>query len=433
MNKKIIIKNGTVVNYNEASKSDILLFEGKIQKMAKNINFSDAEIIDAEGKYIFPGGIDPHVHFNLQTFAGFTADNFITGSQAAFSGGTTTVIDFVTPEKNESLISALQKRRKEAEKSLVNVFFHVSPISWSKNTAKEMEQCVNEYGIKSFKVYTAYKNSIGTSDADLLKILEVAKKLKVLITVHCETEEIINFMRQKYLSAGKTTPKYHPLSRPSIAEAEAINRVIRFAEIIDTPIYIVHVSTKEGIEIIEQAQNRGVKVFAETCPHYLLLNDEVYNQPFNEASKYVLSPPIRKKADSLALWRAIQKGVIQTIGTDHCSFNIKGQKDKGISDFTKIANGAGSVEHRLCLLYTYGVLQNKISLKKMVELVSWQPAKIFGLSDRKGLIKAGYDADIVIWNPNKENIISHKTHKQNCDNNIYEGFKIRGEAERINK
>ena len=435
MKKKIIIKNGTIINYNETIKADILISDNKIKKISCQtpLEVSDNffEIIDAKGKYIFPGAIDPHVHFNLPTFAGITADDFYTGSLAALAGGTTTVIDFVTPQKDESLVEALKKRKKEAEKSLIDVFFHVSPILWNKNTAKEMEICVKKYGVKSFKIYTAYKNNIGINDDEIIKVLQTAKKLGVVVNIHCENDEIINFLRKKYISEGKTSPKYHALSRPDIAEAEAINRLITYAEIIDTTIYIVHVSTKKGIELIEQAQKRGVKIYAETCPHYLLLNDSVYNLEFEKSAKYVLSPPLRKKVDNKALWDAISKGVIQTVGTDHCSFNLKGQKDKGSNDFTKIANGAGSVEHRLSLLYTYGVLQNRISINKMIELLAWQPAKIFGLSDRKGAIKVGYDADIVIWNPDKKSIISKNTHKQNCDNNIYEGFEVFGEVDRV--
>ncbi len=426
--KNIIIKKGLIITSTKSYVADILIEGTKIVKISENIVKKNAEIIDAKGKYIFPGAIDPHVHFNLTTPAGTTADDFITGSNAALHGGTTSVVDFVTPQKGEKLTDALIKRKKEAIGAKTNVFFHVSPIEWTDTTAQEMRECVDKFGVKSFKIYMAYKRGIGLNDDILMNVLETAKELNVLVTVHCENDEIINHLRQKFISEGKTEPKYHPLSRPAIAEAEAINRIITLAEIVNTPLYIVHVSTKLGIEAIEQAQKRGVKVFAETCPQYLLLDDSVYNQEFNEAAKFVLSPPIRKKIDQIALWQAIQKGVIQTIGTDHCSFNLKGQKDLGINDFTKIANGAGGVEHRMELLYTYGFTQNKISINKMVEITASNPAKIFGLKN-KGEIKEGYDADIVIWNPDIRNKISYKTQQQNCDNNIFENFITIGKSE----
>lgn len=426
----ILIKNGTIVNYNSVEISDIFIDNGIISKVAPNLNINANEIIEAQGKYIFPGGIDTHVHMNLPTAAGFSSDNFIAGSKAALTGGTTTIIDFVTPNKGQSLVDAFIKRKKEAEKSSVNVFFHVSPVEWRNTTADEMEELVTKYGIKSFKIYLAYKNSIGINDDVIIKVLETAKRLNVLVTAHCENDEIINFMREKLIFEGKTEAKYHPVSRPAEAEALAIHKLIVFAKLIDTPIYIVHVSTRRGIEYIEKAQQKGVKVFAETCPHYLLLDDSVYNQEFNKAAKYVLSPPIRKKFDNDALWNAIEKGIVSTIGTDHCAFNLKGQKDLGKNNFTKIANGAGSIEHRLKLLLTYGVFQEKISLQKFVEISSKNPAEIFGI-ERKGQIKEGFDADLYIFNAKGEETISVKNHVQNCDNDIYEGFKTKGKIERV--
>ncbi len=428
----ILIKNATVVNYDSLKQTDILIDNSIIAKVAPNITFNADKTIDANEKYVFPGGIDPHVHMHLPTGAGFSADDFASGSKAALSGGTTTIIDFVTPTKGQSLVDAYLKRKKEAEKSLINVRLHVSPVEWRDSTANEMQELVEKYGIRSFKIYLAYKNSIGIDDNTIIKVMETAKKLGVLVTAHCENDEIINFLRKKLISEGKTLPKYHPVSRPAEAEAEAIHKMIVFSKFIDTPIYIVHVSTRRGIEYIENAQRKGVKVFAETCPHYLLLNDSVYDQKFDVAAKYVLSPPIRKKFDNEALWKAINNGVISTIGTDHCPFNLKTQKDFGKNDFTKIANGAGSVEHRLKLLYTYGVAKKKISLQKFAEITSKNPADIFGIKN-KGQIKEGFDADLFIFNPNSKSIISTKTHIQNCDNDMYEGFETIGEIETVIK
>lgn len=425
---KTIIKNGTIVNSNEQFKADVLIIDNKIAKIGSLEEQNADKIIDATGKFVIPGGIDPHVHMHLPTPAGYSSDNFESGSKAALFGGTTTIIDFVTPEKGQSLVDAYKLRVEEAKNAKTNVKFHVSPIEWRESTADEMQELVEKYGVTSFKIYLAYKSGIGISDDVVVKVLQTAKKLGALVTAHCEFDEVINVLREKFIAEGKTKPKYHPLSRPAEAEVEAIRRFLLLARYIETTVYIVHVSTKTGIEMIQKAQNKGMSVYGETCPHYLLLDESVYDQEFEKSAKYVLSPPIRLKKDQDKLWESIQNGTVQTIGTDHCPFNLVGQKDKGINDFTKIANGAGGVEHRLELLYTYGVEKGIISMQKFVEITSTNAAKIFNLQN-KGAIKEGFDADIVIWNPNVERKISVKTQHQNCDSNIFEDFKIKGQAE----
>jgi len=424
----ILIKNGLIVDSEKSFISDIYIENNIIKKIEKDLQLNANQIIDAKNKLIFAGAIDPHVHFNLPSFRGKTADDFLSGSQAAIYGGNTTVIDFVSPAKGESLITALENRKKESEEALCNVYLHVTPSWWGENTEKEIETCINKFGINSFKIYMAYKAGIGINDDIILKTMQVVAKHNGIVTLHCENDELVEFHRNKLLSEGKTEPKYHAISRPIEAETEAISRAILYSQTTDCQIYIVHVSTQKGIEMIAEAQKNGVKVFAETCPHYLLLDDSVFENEFEIAAKYVLSPPLRKKEDNDALWNAIKDGVIQTIGTDHCSFNIKGQKDFGRNDFTKIVNGAGGVEHRLEMLYTYGVLGNKISINKMIEICCENPAKIFKIRN-KGFIKEGFDADLVIWNPDFEHIITLDNQKQKCDNNIYENFKTNGIAE----
>jgi len=425
----LLIKNGTLVSSTEVKKADILLKDGKIFKIEPTISEADADkIIDATAKLIFPGGIDPHVHLDLPTPAGKSYDSFETGSRAALLGGTTTLLDFVTPHKNQSLIEALHLRQEEAKNCYTDYSFHVSPVNWNENTAEELKQCTEIEGITSFKFYMAY--DIGLSDFEIAKVMQTVSELGGLVTVHAENGGIINHLREKFVQEGKIQPKYHALSRPEITEEEAINRVISIAKITNCRLYIVHVSSGKGIELISKAQKEGVQVLAETCPHYLLLDDSVYNQEFEKSAPYVLSPPLRTKNDQNALWEAIQSHSIQTIGTDHCPFNLHGQKDIGISDFTKIPNGAGGIEHRMSLLFTYGVLENRISLMRFVELTSTNAAKIFGLSQKGDLIQ-GYDADLVIWNPLVEKSISVKTHYQNCDSDIYEGFKTKGVAETV--
>jgi dihydropyrimidinase len=424
----IIIKNGKIINADNSLIADVLITGEKILTIEKDIlPGNDDKVIDATGRYIFPGGIDPHVHLNLKTASGFSNDDFLSGSKAALNGGTTSIIDFVTPEKNESLLEALHKRKNEASNCLIDHKFHVSPVKWDENTAEEIKACI-QAGITSFKVYMAYKDSIGLNDEDLFKVLKTVGTVGGIVAIHCEMGDEIEALRNQYFTAGKIEPKYHPLSRPPHTEAKAVKKAIELAKKAKCPIYIVHVSSPLSLTHIRNAQSKGQTVYAETCPQYLLLNDSVYNQEFEKAAPFVMSPPLRKKEDNGALWNALADDTLQSIGTDHCPFKMV-QKRFGKEDFRKIANGAGGIEHRLALLYTFGVLQKKIPLERFVALTSTNPAKIFGWFPRKGIIQEGSDADIVIWNPDHEETISVKTHHQNCDSNIYEGITIKGKAE----
>jgi dihydropyrimidinase len=427
---KILITNGTIVTSTDKYKSDILIIDGQINLIKYQIKSPKADkIINAKGYYIFPGGIDPHVHMHLPTSAGYSSDDFLTGSRAALYGGTTTLIDFVTPKKGQSLTDALLQRKEEAKNSMVDFSFHVSPIEWRYTTEHEINDCIGE-GVTSFKVYMAYKDTIGLNDRVLLKVMKAVGKVGGMVTVHCELGEEIDVLRNKFFEEHHIEPEYHPLSRPEELEAGAVKRAIELANQVNCPLYIVHVSAKESLTHIEEAQHRGQKVYSETCPQYLLLDDSRYKGDFAQTSRYIFSPPLRKREDNKALWDAIHKGIVKTVGTDHCPFNLA-QKAAGLDDFRKIPNGAGGVEHRLELLYTYGVLENRIALNHLVDLLSTQPAKIFGLYPSKGDIMVGSDADLVLWNPDSENTISAKTHHQNCDINIYEGIKTRGITEYV--
>lgn len=422
---KLLIKNANIINADTSSESDILCENGLITKIESNLSIDGVtETIDASDCYVFPGGIDPHVHMHLPSPAGFSSDDFFSGSRAAVHGGTTTIIDFVTPKKGESLLVALQKRKQEAAESLIDYSFHVSPIEWTINTEEEIKQCMAE-GVTSFKVYMAYKKSIGLKDSDILKVMRVVGKAGGIVTAHCELGDEIEALRDSFANEGKLSPEYHPLSRPNELEAKAVKRFIDMAKSADCPIYVVHVSAKESIQYIQKAQENGQKVYAETCPQYLLLDESKYLGAFEMVVPFVMSPPLRKKTNNKALWEALGSGILQTLGTDHCPFSLA-QKSFGKDDFRKIPNGAGGVEHRLALLYTYGVLQNKLSLNQFVDIVSTQAAKIFGLYPQKGVIQEGADADLVIWNPTVENQISKSTHHQNCDTNIYEGVNTKG-------
>lgn len=425
----ILIKNGTLVTSAQAFNSDIYISNGKIEQIRESLNILEPidRTIDATGKLIFPGGIDPHVHLHLSTPAGYSADDFESGSKAALLGGTTTLIDFVTPHKDQSLIDALIDRNSEANSCLCDYSFHVSPVKWTKNTEQEILDCI-ESGITSFKVYMAYKDSIGLNDKDIFRVMHVVGTAGATVTLHCESGDDIEKLRSDLVKNGKTKPEFHPVSRPDYTEAEAVQMAIGMAKITNCPIYIVHTSSAKSIRFIEEAQKSGQQVFSETCPQYLLLNDSKYIGEFKETAKYVMSPPLRKKEDQNALWAAISKGIVKTIGTDHCPFNLE-QKEKGINDFRKIPNGAGGVEHRMKLLFSYGVLQNRINYNQFVDITSTQAAKIFGLYPQKGEIAVGSDADIVVWNPKTENTISVENHHQNCDLEIYEGAKTFGTPE----
>jgi len=429
----ILIKQGRIIDPFCDIISDLYISRGKIIEIKNNITpkNKNTHIINALGKYIIPGGIDAHVHMHLFSPAGYSSDDFYTGSMAALYGGTTTFIDFVTPAKNESLIEALKKRQNEAANSICNYTFHMSITSWNEHTADEMQICVEKYCIRSFKTYLAYKGNIGIEYNELEKVMQVAHKLNAIVTVHAEEGDEIAVNQKTFIQHGQTSPYYHALSRPAEVEAKAVEKVIALTQKTGCKTYIVHTSTKRSVQLIREAQQKGIPILSETCPQYLVLDESVYQKPLYESLKYIISPPIRSLSDQQGLWQGLKDETIAVVATDHCPFNTYGQKDVGKNNFTIIPNGAGGIEHRLALIYTYGVLKNKINLQQWVSLCSTNPAKIFGLYPQKGIITEGADADVVIWDPQVEEIISAKTHHQHCDSNIYEGIKTMGKAEYV--
>ena len=427
----LLIINGTVVSGESSSEADILVKNGTVAETGslQPSRFAGCQVIDAKGKLIFPGGIDPHVHLQLPTPAGPSCDDFISGSKAALSGGTTFVIDFVTPARGESLVKALTLRLQESNNCLVDYTLHMG-ITWFDETIPEqMEWCVNEVGIKSFKVYLAYKGSIGIEYHELEQVMKKAASLNAIVLVHCEEGDEILKNQKKFLSEGKTAPVYHALSRPPATESESVHKVIDLCRKTGCKTYIVHTSTALSIQYIRAAKKEGLPIFCETCPQYLLLDESVYSEPLPDVLKYVISPPIRSLSDQDALWLACADGTVDVISTDHCPFNTYGQKDAGKNDFTKIPNGAGGIENRLQLLYTHGILTGKISLQQFVALTSANAARIFDLYPQKGALEAGSDADLVIWNPEARSVISVETQAQQCDANIYHGISCQGKAE----
>jgi dihydropyrimidinase len=426
----ILIKSGIIVTSEKSFNADIAIDQGKIIRIGEGIQPEmNTRIIDASDLFVIPGGIDPHVHLYLPTPAGYTSDDFYSGSKAAIYGGTTCIIDFVTPARNQNLIEALNIRKKEAHDSLIDYSFHLSPVDWHSNIENEINKVVEE-GITSFKVYMAYKNSVGIEDDVLMKVMQAVSKAGGIVTVHAENGDKVDELRNSYYAQGKISPEYHALSRPNYTEADSVAKIIHLSEQTACKVYIVHVSAKESLELIQSAQNKGLPIYAETCPQYLLLEDSKLKGKFEETAKYVFSPPLRKKEDNDALLKALKNKTILTIGTDHCPFFFK-QKEFGRNDFRLIPNGAGGIEHRLALLYTFGVMPGLLTMNEFVALTSTNAAKIFGLYPKKGEIAVGSDADIVLWDTKPSYSISASKHYHNSDIDIYEGFTVFGQPKHI--
>lgn len=420
----LILQGGTIVTDVKSYKADVRIENEKIAEIGADLFKEGDEIVPINGCYLVPGGIDTHTHFDLDVGTTITADNFETGTKAAIVGGTTTILDFATQSKGHTLSDGLREwHDKSRGRCYSDYGFHMAITDWNDTTSKEMEDMINE-GVTSFKMYMAYKDTLQVDDGIIFKALKRAKELGVLIGFHCENGDIISELINEFKDNNQLSPKYHQLSRPSDLEVEATYRLMKIAKTANAPVYVVHLSSKDALEEVKKARLDGVKVYTETCPQYLLLDDKLYDLDGFESAKYVMSPPLRKKADNDALWKALEEGDIDAIGTDHCSFNYKGQKDIGINDFSKIPNGGPGVEHRMGLLYTYGVKEGKISMNKFVELTSTKAAKLFGMYPQKGSIEVGSDADIVVIDPEMKNIISAENQTQNTDYTPYEGYEV---------
>lgn len=420
----LILQGGTIVTDIKSYKADVRIENEKIAEIGSDLFKEGDEIVPINGCYLVPGGIDTHTHFDLDVGTTITADNFETGTKAAIVGGTTTILDFATQSKGNTLNDGLRGcHDKSSGRCYSDYGFHMAITDWNDTTSKEMEDMINE-GVTSFKMYMAYKDTLQVDDGIIFKALKRAKELGVLIGFHCENGDIISELINECKKNNQLSPKYHKLSRPSDVEVEATYRLMKIAKTANAPVYVVHLSSKDALEEVKKARLDGVKVYTETCPQYLLLDDKLYDLDGFESAKYVMSPPLRTKVDNEALWKALDEGDIDAIGTDHCSFNYKGQKDIGITDFSKIPNGGPGVEHRMGLLYTYGVKEGKISMNKFVELTSTKAAKLFGMYPQKGSIEVGSDADIVVIDPEIKNTISAEDQTQNTDYTPYEGYEV---------
>ncbi|MDF2922242.1 MAG: phenylhydantoinase [Paenibacillaceae bacterium] len=425
---KKIIKNGTIVTATDTYFGDILIEDGIIVMIGVDLDAAGAEIVDASGCYVFPGGIDPHTHLDMPFGGTVTKDDFQTGTIAAAFGGTTTVIDFCLTAKNAPLSSAVRTwHAKSKDKAVIDYGFHLMVSEVNDEVLQELPQIIEEEGITSLKVFMAYKNVFQADDGTLYRTLLTAKEQGALVMVHAENGDVIAYLIEKALEEGKTDPIYHALTRPPVLEGEATGRAVNLTELADSQLYVVHVTCAEAVEKIAEGRRKGLRIYGETCPQYLLLDQSCLEKPGFEGAKYVWSPPLREKWNQDVLWDALWNGSLQTVGSDQCSFDFKGQKDLGLTDFSKIPNGGPMIEDRFSILYSEGVEKGRISLHKFVDVIATQSAKLFGLFPQKGTIAIGSDADIVIFDPHVKRTISADTHHMNVDYNAFEGFEVTGE------
>jgi dihydropyrimidinase len=423
---KTVIRNGRIVTAVDDYNADILIEDGKVAMIAKSIDFDADRVIDATGRLVIPGGIDPHTHMELPFGATTASDDFETGTRAAAFGGTTTIIDFAVQSKGQALNAALDTWHAKAEGTTsIDYGFHLICTDLPDERLPEMKSLIDQ-GVTSFKLFMAYPGVFLVDDGTIFKAMTLAGENGGLICMHAENGVVIDVIVKRALAAGHTAPKYHALTRPTKAEAEGVHRAIALADMANAPVYIVHLSCNDALEEITRARDAGINAFAETCPQYLFLDYSVYEQPGFEGAKYVMTPPIREQWNQEKLWRGLKTNDLQVISTDHCPFCFKEQKELGRNDFSKIPNGGPGVEHRMSLVYDGGVVAGRISVNRFVELTSTAAAKIFGLFPRKGTIAVGSDADIVIFDPDEEMTISAKTHHMRVDYSCYEGRKVRG-------
>lgn len=421
----MIVRGGTAVMETGEKRADIRVKDGVIVEIEENISPEpEEESVDASGCMVLPGGIDAHTHFDMPAAECKTSDDFFTGTRAAILGGTTTIIDFAEFQKGERMQDGLDLWHEKADgRSYCDFGFHMTVPQWKEETGEEIRSMIRQ-GITSFKAYTAYQDDIGVQDKELYPMMECIRETGALLCVHCENGQVLEYLQKKYIKENPGDIRNHPRSRPDLVEKEAVSRVIDFAEMTGARVYIVHVSTGEAEQVIRRAKKRGLSVYGETCPQYLLLDESCYELSGFESAKYVLSPPLRKKDNQPALWQGLKERVLDTVSTDHCSFFYKEQKLLGNGNFTRIPNGIPGVEHRMELMLHYGEEQG-MSPGMIARVTAENPARIFGLYPRKGVIGVGSDGDLVVVEPDSPHVISAKTQRQQADYTPYEGFWVK--------
>jgi dihydropyrimidinase len=426
----ILIKGGKIVTASEDYVGDIYIEGEQIVAIGRNLNIKAETTIDAKGKLVIPGGIDPHVHLDMPFMGTSSSDDYSSGTRAALFGGTTTVIDFILQTQGNSLYNALETwQRKSEGKAYGDYSYHMAVTDFNEEVAKEVVQMIEQEGISSFKTFMAYKGALMIDDGQMVNLMKIVKNTGGIVTVHATNGDMIDALIAKHRKEGKLSPLYHYLSQPEVTEAEASGRFCDMLHYTGCPGYIVHMTCEGALNAVRRATLRNQKVFVETCTQYLVLDASLYEKGF-ESAKWVMSPPLREKKDQQALWSGINQGLVQVVGTDHCPF-IWEQKKMGEQDFSKIPNGHPAIEHRMELLYSEGVDAGKISLNKYVEISSTNAAKIFGMYPQKGTLALGSDADICILNQSKKHSISASTHHMNVDYSAYEGFELTGKIETV--
>ena len=425
----ILIKNGRIITADSDKVADIFIEGEKIKTIGKNLSMQAGETIDASGKLVFPGGIDPHVHLDMPFMGTYSSDNYETGTKAALFGGTTMVIDFILQKQGNSLQSALDEWRSRSNGNCVGDYsFHMAVTDFNEDTKKEVRHFIEEEGITSFKTFMAYKGALMIDDRQMIGLMEEVKMQGGLVTVHATNGDMIDYLVAKHRAEGKLSPLYHYLSQPEVTEAEASERFADMANYTGCPGYIVHLTCEGALNAVRNATRRNQNVLVETCIQYLVIDASLYQR--EDGAKWVMSPPLREKKDQETLWAGINQGIVKVVATDHCPFKWE-QKQMGKDDFSKIPNGHPAIENRMELLFSEGVHKGRIGLNKYVEVTSTNPAKIFGMFPRKGTIGIDTDADIVIFDPNEKHIISASTHHMNVDYSGYEGWELTGKVKTV--
>ena len=426
----LLIKNGRIITADADYTADIFIEGESIATIGKHLTIKADKEIDASGKLVFPGGIDPHVHLDMPFMGTYSSDSYETGTRAALFGGTTMVIDFILQKQGNSLQSALKEWQSRSDNNCLGDYsFHMAVTDFNENTKKEIRHFIEEEGISSFKTFMAYKGALMIDDRQMIGLMEEVKQHGGLINVHATNGDMIDYLIAKHRGEGKLSPLYHYLSQPEVTEAEASERFADMAHYTGCPGYIVHLTCEGALNAVRNATKRNQKIFVETCIQYLILDASLYEQNF-EGAKWVMSPPLREKKDQQTLWAGINQGLVNVVATDHCPFMWE-QKLMGKDDFSKIPNGHPAIENRMELLYSEGVNKRRITLNKYVEVACTNPAKIFGMFPRKGTIAVGSDADIVIFDPNEKHTLSAKTHHMNVDYSGYEGWEVIGKVKAV--
>ncbi len=425
----ILIKNGSVVTATDHYVADVFIEGEKVKAIGSNLDVLADTVIDATGKLVLPGGIDPHVHLDMPFMGTYSSDNYETGTRAALFGGTTMVIDFVLQKQGDSLQAALDQWRGRSDGNCLGDYsFHMAVTDFNDQTRPEIRKMIDEHGITSFKVFMAYKGALMVDDRQLVGLMQEVKQHGGLINVHATNGDMIDYLIAKHRAEGKLSPLYHYLSQPEVTEAEASGRFCDLANYTGCPGYIVHLTCEGALNAVRNATRRNQKVFVETCIQYLILDASLYER--SDGAKWVMSPPLREPKDQTTLWAGINQGLVQVVATDHCPFMWE-QKQMGKDDFSKIPNGHPAIENRMELLYSEGVCKNRITLNKYVEVTATNPAKIFGMFPQKGTIAIGSDADILIFDPNEKHTLSAQSHHMNVDYSGYEGWEVTGKVKTV--